>query len=80
MELYQLRAFAAVADAGQLRATLTQGAGIAVTIPSGFGDETLGWFIGLTPEPSRAICVVLEDSNAAAAAATALRALRDDGQ
>lgn len=42
--------------------------GYALTIPSGFEDETLGWFVALTPDSRRAVCVVLENATADRAA------------
>lgn len=61
--------------AGQIRAALNQyaaGFGLAMpgfiaTVPSGFGSRTVGWFIGLQPESSLAICVLLEDGTGAQA-------------
>jgi len=39
----------------------------SLTLPSGFDDQTLGWFIGLSADGSRALCVLLEDSTGAEA-------------
>jgi cell division protein FtsI/penicillin-binding protein 2 len=41
------------------------------TEPSGFEDQTVGWFIGLSPDGTRAVCIVLEDSTGAEAAKAA---------
>jgi len=62
------------ADAEQAKQIM--GAGFAATVPSGFDDRTLGWFIGLSPDGSRAMCVVIEDSTAAAASAAAFLTLK----
>lgn len=61
------------ADARQLHSLLGEAAGVAVTIPSGFGDETLGWFVGLSPDGSQAIAVVIEGGNAAEASAAGIK-------
>ena len=50
-------------------------AGFASTVASGFGDETLGWYIGLSADRTQALCVVLEDSDAATAKEVAARLL-----
>ncbi|MEK7324704.1 MAG: penicillin-binding transpeptidase domain-containing protein, partial [Chloroflexota bacterium] len=50
--------------------------GYAVTLPSGFGEGTVGWFIGFAPDGSYAICVLLEDGTGEEAAETAVLALK----
>ncbi len=50
--------------------------GYAVTLPSGFGDGTVGWFIGFAPDGSYAICVLLEEGTGGEAAQVATLALK----
>lgn len=50
--------------------------GYAVTLPSGFGEGTVGWFVGFAPDGSYAICVLLEEETGAEAAETAALALK----
>ncbi|MBI3241972.1 MAG: hypothetical protein HYZ49_06730 [Chloroflexi bacterium] len=50
--------------------------GYAATLPSGFGDGTVGWFIGFAPDDSFAICVLLEDGTGEEAAQVAALALK----
>ncbi len=45
--------------------------GYAVTLPSGFGESTVGWFVGFAPDGSYAISVLLEDGTGEAAAQVA---------
>jgi cell division protein FtsI/penicillin-binding protein 2 len=50
-------------------------AGVSATIPSGFEDETLGWYVALKPATGTpgwtAVCIVLENATGAQAAAVA---------
>lgn len=62
------------ADAEQAKQIM--GAGFAATVPSGFDNRTLGWFIGLSPDGSRAISVIVEDGTAGEAADIALSTLK----
>jgi cell division protein FtsI/penicillin-binding protein 2 len=50
--------------------------GYAVTLPSGFGDGMVGWFVGFAPDGSYAISVLLEEGSGAEAAETAALALK----
>jgi len=53
--------------------------GYAATLPSGFGDGTVGWFIGFAPDGSYAICVLLEDGTDEEAALVAQSLLSPAG-
>jgi cell division protein FtsI/penicillin-binding protein 2 len=50
--------------------------GDAATLPSGFGEGTVGWFIGFAPDGSYAISVLLEDGTGEEAAKAATLALK----
>ena len=45
--------------------------GYAVTLPSGFGEGTVGWFVGFAPDGSHVISVLLEDGTGEDAAQAA---------
>ncbi len=70
----QPTAILSAAAAEELNARLSSG--FTATVASGFGDETLGWFVGFDPDHNRAICVVLERSAGAQAVAVAQAVLR----